>query len=238
MMRKRFVPTLYEREIHHKLQSLYQGSRNEEEYHKDMELTLLRSHIREREEATIARFLHGLNREIQDIVELRSYSSLGALVYQAVKVEMQLKRKSASRRGKTSSRRWFRPKEFVAQRPTNQGPKIGPKYTKKGPTKRWLSECGELVVERQVEVSFTIGKYKDKVLCDMVPMEVTHLLLGRSWQYDKKVIHDGVTNRFTFAHMGQKVVLKPLSLKAAQEDKKKERKEKKEREVILREIEK
>ncbi|RDX96081.1 hypothetical protein CR513_21314, partial [Mucuna pruriens] len=41
------------------------------------------------------------------------------------------------------------------------------------------SEHGELVVDRQVEVSFTIEKYEDKVLCDVVPMEATHLLLGR-----------------------------------------------------------
>ncbi|RDX84250.1 hypothetical protein CR513_34725, partial [Mucuna pruriens] len=31
--------------------------------------------------------------------------------------------------------------------------------------------------------------------------------------YDMKVIHDGVTNRFTFVHMGQKIVFKPLSPK-------------------------
>ncbi|RDY01829.1 hypothetical protein CR513_14794, partial [Mucuna pruriens] len=43
IMGKRFVPTLYERDTHHKLQSLYQGSRSMEEYHKEMELTLLRA---------------------------------------------------------------------------------------------------------------------------------------------------------------------------------------------------
>ncbi|RDY00302.1 hypothetical protein CR513_16536, partial [Mucuna pruriens] len=69
-----------------------------EEYHKEMELTLLRAQIREREEATIARFLHRLNREIQDIVEL-----LGTLVHQEVKVEMQLKMRSASKRSTANS---------------------------------------------------------------------------------------------------------------------------------------
>ncbi|RDX92955.1 hypothetical protein CR513_24852, partial [Mucuna pruriens] len=79
---------------------------------------------------------------------------------------------------------------------------------------QWLSEYGELIVDRQVKIAFTLGKYKDKVLCDMVSMEATHLLLGRPWQYDRKVIHDGATNRFAFVHMRQKVVLKPLSLRA------------------------
>ncbi|RDY02064.1 hypothetical protein CR513_14533, partial [Mucuna pruriens] len=56
----------------------------------------------------------------------------------------------------------------------------------------WLSKHGELVVIKQVEVAFTLGRHEDKVLRDVVPMEVTHLLLGRSWQFDRKVIHYGV----------------------------------------------
>ncbi|RDX65181.1 hypothetical protein CR513_56185, partial [Mucuna pruriens] len=50
--------------------------------------------------------------------------------------------------------------------------------------------------------------YEDKVLYNLMLMETTHLLLGRPWKYDRKVIHYGVTNNFTFVHMGQKVVLK------------------------------
>ena len=44
---------------------------------------------------------------------------------------------------------------------------------------QWLSDNGELKVDRQVLVSFTIGDYEDKVLCDVVPMEAAHILLGR-----------------------------------------------------------
>ncbi|RDX64550.1 hypothetical protein CR513_56883, partial [Mucuna pruriens] len=39
-------------------------SKSVEEYHKEIEMNLLRAHIGEREDATMARFLHGLNREI------------------------------------------------------------------------------------------------------------------------------------------------------------------------------
>ncbi|RDY09231.1 hypothetical protein CR513_06441, partial [Mucuna pruriens] len=88
------------------------GSKSVEKYHKEMEIDLLRVQLRESEEATIPRFLHGLNMEIQDV---------------------------------------------------------------------WLSEHGELVVNRQVEVSFTLGRYEDKVLCDAVPVEATYQLLGRPW---------------------------------------------------------
>ncbi|RDX86166.1 hypothetical protein CR513_32534, partial [Mucuna pruriens] len=86
---------------------------------------------------------------------------------------------------------------------------------------QWLSEKGELLVDRKVKVMFTLRRYEDRVVCDVVPMEATHLLLRRPWQFDKKVIHDGVTNDFTFIHMGQRVVLKPLSSSEVQEDQKK-----------------
>jgi hypothetical protein len=40
-------------------------------------------------------------------------------------------------------------------------------------------------------ISFSIGKYNDEVLCDVAPMHAGHLLLGRPWQFDRKVKHDG-----------------------------------------------
>ena len=66
----------------------------------------------------------------------------------------------------------------------------------------------------------SIGKYHDKVLCDVVPMEACHLLLGRPWQFDKKTNHDGFSNKITFMHQQKKVVLKPLSPKEVCEDQK------------------
>ena len=58
-----------------------------------MEISLIRAQIEESQKATMARFLHGLNREIQDIVEFHHYASLEDRIYQAIKVEQQLKRK-------------------------------------------------------------------------------------------------------------------------------------------------
>ncbi|RDX97603.1 hypothetical protein CR513_19608, partial [Mucuna pruriens] len=40
---------------------------------------------------------------------------------------------------------------------------------------QWLSENGEMVVDRQVSLSFTLGKYNDEILCDVVSMEATHI---------------------------------------------------------------
>ena len=49
---------------------------------------------------------------------------------------------------------------------------------------QWLNDCGEVKVNRQVLVSFSIERYKDEVLCDVVPMHAGHILLGRPWLFD------------------------------------------------------
>ena len=65
---------------------------------------------------------------------------------------------------------------------------------------QWLSEDGEMTVSQQVEGCLSIGRYNDRVLCDVVPLEASHILLGRPWQYDTKAIHDGFTNKISFRH--------------------------------------
>eukprot|EP00253_Pinus_taeda_P022992 PITA_22992 len=62
----------------------------------------------------------------------------------------------------------------------------------------WLQKGHQLLVDEQSEVEFQIGRYKDKIICDIMPMDVCHILLGRPWQYDRKVTHDGVLNCYKF----------------------------------------
>ena len=40
-------------------------------------------------------------------------------------------------------------------------------------------------------------------------MEVGHLLLGRPWKYDRKIIYNGLTNEITLTHLGTKFMLHP-----------------------------
>jgi len=49
---------------------------------------------------------------------------------------------------------------------------------------QWLSENGELVVDIRVLICFSIGKYADEILFDVIPMEPSNLLRGRRFQYD------------------------------------------------------
>jgi len=44
---------------------------------------------------------------------------------------------------------------------------------------QWLNEDGDLTVDKQVKVSLYVENYKDEILCDVVPMEACHILLGR-----------------------------------------------------------
>jgi polyribonucleotide nucleotidyltransferase len=68
-MRIRFVPKHYRRDLFDKLQNLRQGSFSVEEYYKEMEKAMIRANVYEDEEQTIARFMAGLHRNIQRIVE-------------------------------------------------------------------------------------------------------------------------------------------------------------------------
>ena len=83
---------------------------------------------------------------------------------------------------------------------------------------QWLHDCGEIKVNKQVLISFSIGKYKDEVLCDVVPMHPDHILLGRPWQFDRKVTHDGFKNRYSFVKDSRTVTLVPLTPRQVYED--------------------
>ena len=62
----------------------------------------------------------------------------------------------------------------------------------------WLYKGHQLVVKEQCEIELQMGKYKEKILCDVMPMDVCHILLGRPWQFDRVVVHDGKKNTYKF----------------------------------------
>ena len=62
-----------------------------------------------------------------------------------------------------------------------------------------------------MKVPFKIGEYIDTVECDMAPMSMCHLLLGRPWQYDRSTQHCGRTNQYTINLKGKKLILKPMT---------------------------
>ncbi|KAK1678101.1 hypothetical protein QYE76_038949 [Lolium multiflorum] len=74
----------------------------------------------------------------------------------------------------------------------------------------WLNSCGMLKITHKVRVPFTVGDYVDEIDCDVLPLEVCGLLLGRPWQYDRNVTHAGRANTYSFMHGGKQRTLKPL----------------------------
>ncbi|KAL1197942.1 hypothetical protein V5N11_013630 [Cardamine amara subsp. amara] len=76
---------------------------------------------------------------------------------------------------------------------------------------QWINEQREMKVKHQVEVHIVIIKYEDDVLCDVLPVEAGHILLKIPWQSDRRVMHDGFTNRHTFEFKGRKTTLVPMS---------------------------
>jgi len=68
-------------------------------------------------------------------------------------------------------------------------------------------------VTKQVVVLFFIGKYVDEVLYDVVPMQTSHILLGRPWQYNRKTIYNEIKNKYTIIKYGKIITLVPFTPK-------------------------
>ncbi|XP_071923173.1 uncharacterized protein [Coffea arabica] len=354
LMRKRFVPSYYSRDLYRRVQALTQGSMSVEDYYKEMEMAITKADLREDDEATMARFLHSLRPKIAEVVELQHYLDMNEMLEKAVTVERRLKRRGSARQGTTyqagnwrtpqpkkeekvtASSNLPRPSAFAPQsqvkvtskpgveasKPRSRDTKcfkcqgfghiasqcpnqktmlllpngevvsdkegeyegmplleeegndsgeelptheeIGCLVVRKVLTTRakeeemevqrdnlfntrchikdkvcsvvidsgscanvasllmveklglpvvkhprpyrlqWLNNKGEVCMFRQVKVPFRIGKYDDEVTCDVVPMQASHLILGRPWQYDRDVEFKRRANKYVFMHCNRK----------------------------------
>jgi len=69
-----------------------------------------------------------------------------------------------------------------------------------------LYEDGDLTVDKRVKVSHFVANYKDEILCDVVPMEVCHFLLGD---------HDNLTRKLSIMVLLTRLRL-PIVMEEAQ----------------------
>ncbi|KAH7518148.1 hypothetical protein FEM48_Zijuj09G0141000 [Ziziphus jujuba var. spinosa] len=106
-------------------------SRTVKDYYKEMEMLMMRLSMNEDCEATMARFLSGLNREITNQVELQQYVELEDMLHMAIKIKNQFKRKGTSSRfghisnsGRTNSSVWRSNPIYEARTKPKQGDEI------------------------------------------------------------------------------------------------------------------
>ena len=91
-----------------------------------------------------------------------------------------------------------------------------------------------------------MGTYKDEVHCDVLPVHAGDILLGRPWEFDRRIMYDDYLNRYSFVKDGRKTTLVPLSsanvfadqLKLEEKTKEFEEKELKEKQELSEKIEK
>jgi len=89
-LRRRHIPSYYNRELIDKLQRLQQKTMSVEEYWQKMVLYIIRAGINEENHTTISRFLSGLKLEIRNKVKLLPYKDLNDLIQLSIKVEKQI----------------------------------------------------------------------------------------------------------------------------------------------------
>ena len=63
-----------------------------------------------------------------------------------------------------------------------------------------------------MNVVSSCGIYSDSIMCDMIPMKITHILLGQPWLFDQNVQHNGKENTYALMVGEKEVVLKPMTL--------------------------
>ncbi|XP_048229055.1 uncharacterized protein LOC125369826 [Ricinus communis] len=264
-----------------------------------MEIALIRANIEEDREAAMARFFHGLNIDIVNLVELQHYVEMEDMLHMAIKIERQLKQKSTnsaqnkekevskdnkaetkgdqSNKGRTQEGKpkkiqcfkclgyghissqcpnkhtlalkggelvYASEEESGAESDEDSMPELEDCYSDDGANQEGHSGelCGVTIrslnvqqgaddesqrenifhtrclVTKQVRVAFGVQKFQDEVLCDVIPMQACHLLLGRPWFFDRDVIYKGRSNCYCLTLHNKLYTLTPLSPKIVNED--------------------
>jgi hypothetical protein len=89
-MRHRFVPSYYARDLLNKMQRFQQGSQFVEDYYQELQKGMIRCGLFEENNAAMARFRGGLNREIHDILDYKEYDDMTTLFSYACKAEREV----------------------------------------------------------------------------------------------------------------------------------------------------
>ena len=130
-MRHRFVPSYYARDLLNKMQRFQQGSQSVEEYYQELQKGMLRCGLVESDDAAMARFRGGLNREIQDILDYKDYFDITTLFEYACKAEREVQ----GRRSKTYTNSFAGRGPTHSSTPSSPAPSTPSTTSRTGPAK-------------------------------------------------------------------------------------------------------
>ena len=74
----------------------------------------------------------------------------------------------------------------------------------------WVNDTSTLVSSRCLVMFNFSNNFELSAWCDILPMKVSHIMLGRPWLFDERVQHDGYENTYTLVHNGRKKILRPM----------------------------
>jgi len=72
----------------------------------------------------------------------------------------------------------------------------------------WVNNTN-LPVQEICLVTYYLGGFIDYVMCDVLHLKVCHILLGRSWLYNKKAQYCGFKNTYSFQQGRTKITMIP-----------------------------
>ncbi|XP_035540116.1 uncharacterized protein LOC108983558 [Juglans regia] len=73
----------------------------------------------------------------------------------------------------------------------------------------WV-DTSSIAIKERCLVPIQFLEYKDHIWCDVIPMDVGHIILGRPWLFDLDVTIHGRSNSCSFVFNGKKIHLNPL----------------------------
>uniref|UniRef100_A0A2N9F1P0 Reverse transcriptase domain-containing protein n=1 Tax=Fagus sylvatica TaxID=28930 RepID=A0A2N9F1P0_FAGSY len=189
------------------------GSRSVEDYHKEMEVAMIRANVEEDREATMARFLSGLNRDIANVIELQHYVEIEDMVHMAMKVERQLKRKGTARR--VMIMRDNGEVMTESEDDSDGMPELVDASDDDGVVYPVTGES--LVARRALNTHIKVDdaeQQRENIFHTRCHVNNK----GGLWQYDRRVTHDGFKNMYSFVKGGKTIKLAPLTPSQVYED--------------------
>ena len=76
----------------------------------------------------------------------------------------------------------------------------------------WIDSTS-IPIKSRCLVQIQLQSYQEKVWCDVLPMGVSSIILGRPWLFDHDATLYGRTNSCSFMHLGKRLVIHPTQSK-------------------------